>query len=106
MARHRVPRYQTTLLPRCCRLLIGLCYLATPLLASADTANTVTTQQETQEQITVLQADIVATQIRLTEQSAARDALQDALRSTEWRISKTDTQLSDLSASEQRSQRK
>jgi septal ring factor EnvC (AmiA/AmiB activator) len=77
-------------------LLLGLWYLAAPLLASADTAETASKQRDTQEQITVLEADIVATQIRLTEQSAARDALQVSLRDTERLISQTDTQLSNL----------
>jgi septal ring factor EnvC (AmiA/AmiB activator) len=63
---------------------------------SADTAETASKQRDTQEQITVLEADIVATQIRLTEQSAARDALQASLRDTERLISQTDTQLSNL----------
>ena len=98
MARHRVPRYQTTTMQRWQRLLIGLCYLATPLLVSAETADTATKQKDTREQITHLQADIVATQIRLTEQSAVRDSLQDSLRDTERLISKTDTQLTSLAA--------
>lgn len=98
MARHRVPRYQTTTMQHWQRLLIGLCYLATPLLVSAETADTATKQKDTREQITHLQADIVATQIRLTEQSAVRDSLQDSLRDTERLISKTDTQLTSLAA--------
>ena len=96
MARHRVPRYQLITGRLRYRLLLGLWYLAAPLLASADTAETASKQRDTQEQITVLEADIVATQIRLTEQSAARDALQASLRDTEQLISKTDTQLSNL----------
>ena len=96
MARHRVPRYQLITGRLRYRLLLGLWYLAAPLLASADTAETVLKQRDTQEQITVLEADIVATQIRLTEQSAARDALQASLRDTERLISQTDTQLSNL----------
>ena len=96
MARHRVPRYQPTTRQLWYRLLLGLWYLATPLLALADTAETVSKQKETREQITVLETDIVATQIRLTEQSAARDALQVSLRDTERLISQTDTQLSNL----------
>lgn len=98
MARHRVPRYQTTTMQHWQRLLIGLCYLATPLLVSAETADTATKQKDTREQITHLQADIVATQIRLAEQSAVRDSLQDSLRDTERLISKTDTQLTSLAA--------
>ena len=96
MARHRVPRYQPITGRLRYRLLLGLWYLAAPLLASADTAETASKQRDTQEQITVLEADIVATQIRLTEQSAARDALQVSLRNTERLISQTDTQLSNL----------
>ena len=96
MARHRVPRYQLITGRLRYRLLLGLWYLAAPLLASADTAETASKQRDTQEQITVLEADIVATQIRLTEQSAARDALQVSLRDTERLISQTDTQLSNL----------
>jgi septal ring factor EnvC (AmiA/AmiB activator) len=96
MARHRVPRYQPITGRLRYRLLLGLWYLAAPLLASADTAETASKQRDTQEQITVLEADIVATQIRLTEQSAARDALQASLRDTERLISQTDTQLSNL----------
>ena len=96
MARHRVPRYQLITGRLRYRLLLGLWYLAAPLLASADTAETASKQRDTQEQITVLEADIVATQIRLTEQSAARDALQASLRDTERLISQTDTQLSNL----------
>ena len=96
MARHRVPRYQPITGRLRYRLLLGLWYLAAPLLASADTAETASKQRDTQEQITVLEADIVATQIRLTEQSAARDALQVSLRDTERLISQTDTQLSNL----------
>jgi septal ring factor EnvC (AmiA/AmiB activator) len=96
MARHRVPRYQLITGRLRYRLLLGLWYLAAPLLASADTAETASKQRDTQEQITVLEADIVATQIRLTEQSAARDALQVSLRNTERLISQTDTQLSNL----------
>ena len=96
MARRRVPRYQPTTGQLWYRLLLGLWYLATPLLALADTAETASKQRDTQEQITVLEADIVATQIRLTEQSAARDALQVSLRDTERLISQTDTQLSNL----------
>ena len=76
-------------------MLLSLCYLTAALPASADTASK---QRETREQITVLEADIVATQIRLTEQSAARDALQASLRDTERLISNTDTQLSTLTA--------
>ena len=98
MARHRVPRYQTTMMQPWQRLLIGLCYVATSLLAAADTADRDTKQKETREQITHLQADIVATQIRVTEQSATRDTLQDALRDTEWLIGNTDTQLASLTA--------
>ena len=96
MARHRVPRYQLITGRLRYRLLLGLWYLAAPLLASADTAETASKQRDTQEQITVLETDIVATQIRLTEQSAARDALQVSLRDTERLISQTDTQLSNL----------
>ena len=96
MARHRVPRYQPTTGQLWYRLLLGLWYLATPLLALADTAETASKQKETREQISVLETDIVATQIRLTEQSAARDALQVSLRDTERLISQTDTQLSNL----------
>ena len=96
MARHSVPRYQLITGRLRYRLLLGLWYLAAPLLASADTAETASKQRDTQEQITVLEADIVATQIRLTEQSAARDALQVSLRDTERLISQTDTQLSNL----------
>jgi septal ring factor EnvC (AmiA/AmiB activator) len=96
MARHRVPCYQLITGRLRYRLLLGLWYLAAPLLASADTAETASKQRDTQEQITVLEADIVATQIRLTEQSAARDALQASLRDTERLISQTDTQLSNL----------
>ncbi len=96
MARHCVPRYETITRWPWRRWLIGLWYLAAPLLALTDTADTALKQKEPREQISVLQADIVATQIRLTEQSAARDALQDSLRDTEWLISKTDTQLSNL----------
>ena len=96
MARHRVPCYQLITGRLRYRLLLGLWYLAAPLLASADTAETASKQRDTQEQITVLEADIVATQIRLTEQSAARDALQVSLRDTERLISQTDTQLSNL----------
>ena len=96
MARHRAPSYQLITGRLRCRLLLGLWYLAAPLLASADTAETASKQRDTQEQITVLEADIVATQIRLTEQSAARDALQVSLRDTERLISQTDTQLSNL----------
>jgi septal ring factor EnvC (AmiA/AmiB activator) len=96
MARHRVPRYQLITGRLRYGLLLGLWYLAAPLLASADTAETASKQRDTQEQITVLEADIVATQIRLTEQSAARDALQVSLRDTERLISQTDTQLSSL----------
>ena len=95
MARHRVPRYPPTTGQLCFRLLLGLCYLSTPLLTFADTAEK---QKETREQITVLQADIAATQIRFSEQSAARDALQASLRDTERLISNTDTQLSNLTA--------
>ena len=98
MARHRVPRYQPTTGQLWYRLLLGLWYLATPLLALADTAETASKQKETREQISVLETDIVATQIRLTEQSAARDALQVSLRDTERLISRTDTQLSTLTA--------
>ena len=98
MARHRVPRYQPTTGQLWCQLLLGLWYLAAPLLASADTAETASKQNETREQITVLEADIVATQIRLTDQSAARDALQASLRDTERLISKTDMELSNLTA--------
>ena len=98
MARHRVPRYQLITGRLRYRLLLGLWYLAAPLLASADTAETASKQRDTQEQITVLEADIVATQIRLTEQSAARDILQASLRDTEQLISQTDTQLSTLTA--------
>ena len=98
MARHRVPRYQPITRQLWCPLLLGLWYLAEPLLASADTAETALKQRETREQITVLEADIVATQIRLTEQSAARDILQASLRDTEQLISQTDTQLSTLTA--------
>ena len=98
MARHRVPRYQFITGRLRYRLLLGLWYLAAPLLASADTAETASKQRDTQEQITVLEADIVATQIRLTEQSAARDILQASLRDTEQLISQTDTQLSTLTA--------
>ena len=98
MARHRVPRYQPITRQLWCPLLLGLWYLAEPLLASADTAETALKQRETREQITVLEADIVATQIRLTEQSAARDILQASLRGTEQLISQTDTQLSTLTA--------
>ena len=98
MARHCVPRYQPTTGQLWYRLLLGLWYLATPLLALADTAETVSKQKETREQITVLETDIVAIQIRLTEQSAARDALHVSLRDTERLISKTDTQLSTLTA--------
>ena len=96
MARHRAPGYQLITGRLRYRLLLGLWYLAAPLLASADTAETASKQRDTQEQITVLEADIVATQIRLTEQSAARDALQASLRDTERLISQTDTQLSNL----------
>jgi septal ring factor EnvC (AmiA/AmiB activator) len=96
MARHRAPGYQLITGRLRYRLLLGLWYLAAPLLASADTAETASKQRDTQEQITVLEADIVATQIRLTEQSAARDALQVSLRDTERLISQTDTQLSNL----------
>ena len=96
MARHRAPGYQLITGRLRYRLLLGLWYLAAPLLASADTAETASKQRDTQEQITVLEADIVATQIRLTEQSAARDALQVSLRNTERLISQTDTQLSNL----------
>jgi septal ring factor EnvC (AmiA/AmiB activator) len=96
MARHRAPCYQLITGRLRYRLLLGLWYLAAPLLASADTAETASKQRDTQEQITVLEADIVATQIRLTEQSAARDALQASLRDTERLISQTDTQLSNL----------
>jgi len=96
MARHRAPGYQLITGRLRYRLLLGLWYLAAPLLASADTAETASKQRDTQEQITVLEADIVATQIRLTEQSAARDALQASLRDTERLISQTDTQLSSL----------
>ena len=95
MARHRVPRYQAVARQLWYHLLLGLCYLTAPLLATADTASK---QRETREQIIVLETDIVATQMRLTEQSAARDALQASLRDTERLISKTDTQLSDLMA--------
>ena len=95
MARHRVPRYQAVARQLWYHLLLGLCYLTAPLLATADTASK---QRETREQIIVLETDIVATQMRLTEQSAARDALQASLRDTERLISKTDTQLSDLTA--------
>ena len=98
MARHRVPRYQPTTGQLWCQLLLGLWYLTAPLLASADTAETASKQNETREQITVLEADIVATQIRLTDQSAARDALQASLRDTERLISKTDMELSNLTA--------
>ena len=98
MARHRVPRYQPITRQLWYPLLLGLWYLAEPLLASADTAETTLKQRETREQITVLEADIVATQIRLTEQSAARDILQASLRDTEQLISQTDTQLSTLTA--------
>jgi septal ring factor EnvC (AmiA/AmiB activator) len=96
MARRRVPRYQPTTGQLWYRLLLGLWYLASPLLALADTAETASKQKETREQISVLETDIVATQIRLTEQSAARDALQVSLRNTERLISQTDTQLSNL----------
>jgi septal ring factor EnvC (AmiA/AmiB activator) len=96
MARHRVPRYQAIIRRRWCELSIGLWCLAAPLLAPAGTTDTALKQKETQQQITVLQADIVATQIRLSEQSAARDALQASLRDNERLISKTDTQLSKL----------
>ena len=96
MARHRAPGYQLITGRLRYRLLLGLWYLAAPLLASADTAETASKQRDTQEQITVLEADIVATQIRLTEQSVARDALQASLRDTERLISQTDTQLSNL----------
>ena len=96
MARHRAPGYQLITGRLRYRLLLGLWYLAAPLLASADTAETASKQRDTQEQITVLEADIVATQIRLTEQSAARDALQVSLRDTERLISQTDAQLSNL----------
>ena len=95
MARHRVPRYQPVARQLWYQLLLAVCYLTAPLPASADTASK---QRETREQITVVEADIIATQIRLTEQSAAIDALQASLRDTERLIGKTDTQLSDLTA--------